>query len=289
MSLLSDFARVSERVRCPVCAHPDWCMVSRDSESSPSRAICARVESPRRFGEAGYLHVLRAGDELRHRHRWRIVPVAPAPDPELAALAEKYARNLPDSALERFSRGLGLTAASLRRFGLGWTGRAWAFPMRNEAGVVVGIALRNADGSKFAVKGSKLGLFVPRDLGTEQLLICEGQTDAAAALDLGFDAIGRPGAKSTRRVVCAIARRAAPAQIVVVSDRDDVGQGGAHELALALAVRCSDVRVVMPPEGVKDLRAWKATGANRRDLESAIAACARVRLDVHVVRMGGRA
>lgn len=57
MSLLDDFTRVSRRLSCPICSHPDWCMVSRDSETSPSLAICQRIESARRFGEAGWLKV----------------------------------------------------------------------------------------------------------------------------------------------------------------------------------------------------------------------------------------
>jgi len=288
MSILRDFARVTRRVPCPICSHPDWCMVSRDSETNPSRAICQRVESAKRYGEAGWLHMLREDGARRNGAVLRVLAVATPPDPRFATLAERYARSLSVPLLGQLAGDLGLTSESLRRFDVGWTGNAWSFPMRNEAGVVVGIALRRPDGSKLAVTGSKLGLFVPRDLGGDRLLVCEGQSDTAAALDLGFSAIGRPGAKSTRRLVCEFARRMAPAQIVVVGDRDDVGQSGALELATALAVRCADVRVVMPPEGVKDLRAWKALGARHHDLESAIAVSSLVRLGLRVVLVGGR-
>jgi hypothetical protein len=54
----SDWQRVSKRRPCPVCGKPDWCMYV-GSDDSPTAAICARIESPKRCGEGGWLHVLR--------------------------------------------------------------------------------------------------------------------------------------------------------------------------------------------------------------------------------------
>ena len=58
MMLLDDFARVTRRRPCPVCGKPNWCLVSKGSE--PSKAICQRVESAHRWGDAGWLHDLHA-------------------------------------------------------------------------------------------------------------------------------------------------------------------------------------------------------------------------------------
>lgn len=46
--------RVSKQNRCPICEKPDWCLVSADGET----AICARVQSDHKVGEAGWLHKL---------------------------------------------------------------------------------------------------------------------------------------------------------------------------------------------------------------------------------------
>ena len=46
--------RVNRRTPCPVCSKTDWCLLSTDG----SAAICARVQSDTRAGEAGWLHQL---------------------------------------------------------------------------------------------------------------------------------------------------------------------------------------------------------------------------------------
>jgi hypothetical protein len=55
----SQWIRVSDaKITCPICGKPDWCMVSADGQA----VICARTESSKRVGEAGYLHLLSDGD-----------------------------------------------------------------------------------------------------------------------------------------------------------------------------------------------------------------------------------
>ena len=44
--------RVSAAHPCPVCKKPDWCLDSPNGTA----AICARVESGKRCGDAGWLH-----------------------------------------------------------------------------------------------------------------------------------------------------------------------------------------------------------------------------------------
>ena len=51
---VSTWVRVSRRNRCPVCDKPDWCLISEDGKA----AICARIESDTKAGEAGWLHKL---------------------------------------------------------------------------------------------------------------------------------------------------------------------------------------------------------------------------------------
>ena len=50
----TEWVRVSRHNPCPVCTKPDWCLASEDG----SVAICARIESEKRAGDAGWLHDL---------------------------------------------------------------------------------------------------------------------------------------------------------------------------------------------------------------------------------------
>jgi len=159
--------------------------------------------------------------------------------------------------------------------------------MVDEEGRVVGISLRAPDGAKYAVKGGHHGLFVPTGLSPDQrLLVCEGQSDTATCLDLGYQAIGRAGANSTVKTACAVVQRLRPSELVVVGDRDEVGQRGAKEISAALAA-LRVVRVILPPAGIKDIREWKRRGARATDVDAAIAAAPQVILGAHA-RTGGR-
>ena len=167
---------------------------------------------------------------------------------------------------------LGVSSHSLHRLGIGWSERrqAFAFPMRNAEGVLTGIRLRRLDGTKYAVPGSRDGLFLPDDLRQpSQLLVAEGPTDTAALLGLGFDVVGRPSCTGGTRPLVALIRRHRPQEVVVVADRDEPGQRGAHTLSERLALYAPRVRILTPP-AAKDVRAWVNTGATRRDIETAI-------------------
>jgi hypothetical protein len=115
-------------------------------------AICPRTESPKRCGDAGWLH--RLGDErAAFPHRRRFVIHSATPLADLSALAARYRAALDPDRLTSFARSLGLLADSLAALGVGWSADhlAWSFPMTDPAtGRVVGIRLRAPDGAKFA-------------------------------------------------------------------------------------------------------------------------------------------
>lgn len=272
--------RVNRRHHCPVCDKPDWCLAAEDD----SRAICQRVESDRRVGEAGWLHVL---DGSR-----RSAPHSPTVRIEhrrgdfglYEANAVGFRRSDGLDGVFRLQNQLGVSIASLERLGVGHNGWAWTFPMRSPSGRIVGIRLRKPDGSKLAVRGSQQGLFIPSGLtGSGPLLIAEGPTDTGAALDLGFDAIGRPSCEGCLGWTVAFVRERLCRDVVVVSDSDAPGRAGAARLASALCLY-APVRVIEPPEGVKDLREWKRKGCTPQALESAISAAPRIRARVEVAR-----
>lgn len=279
--LLDDFRRIRRGEPCPVCDHLEWCLVSRDEP--PSRVICQRVESKRRWGEAGWLHVLRDDGRSRPRARHIVIPRHSPPRDFSGPAAEYRERARPD-AVARFAEDLGVTCDSLERLGVGWDGRNWTFPMVDASGFVRGIRLRTPSGRKFAVTGSREGLFVPSGLCVhDPLLVCEGPTDTAAALTLRFDAVGRPCGGSGVRLVVEYVKRHCPPTVVVVADTDAIGLKSATNLAAVLACYCRDVRLIEPR--AKDLRAWLQAGATAADVNEAIARAEQVR--VRLRRCGG--
>jgi hypothetical protein len=270
----SDWKRVSRAEPCPVCEHPDWCLVSTDGTA----AICPRTESAKRVGDAGFLHRLTAGPRVPDTRRFTVPFLAPATD--LSALAARYRAALSPDRLADFATTLGLSVDALTAFRVGWSAEhiAWAFPMSEPVtGRVVGIRLRSPGWSKFAVTGGRDGLFVPAvEFATDApLLVAEGPTDAAALLDFGFpNVVGRPSCTGGTKHLVALVRATRPAEVVIVADRDERGLCGASRLSNALAAHAPRVKTISPPDGVKDARAWKLAGAIRTELEDAIRATA---------------
>jgi hypothetical protein len=210
---------------------------------------------------------------------------------DFARLAAEYREGVKPSALALLANQLGVSPESLKRLGTGWAAErhAWAFPMRNAVGEVVGVRLRSASANKSAVRGGKEGIFIPADLPEGgRLLITEGPTDCAALLDLGFAAVGRPSCSGGSRHVVELVRRLAPADVVAVADRDWPGQRGADRLATVLVAYCPAVRVIVPPAPFKDARAWKVGGAMVADVVTAIDAAPVRRLAVSAERKGTR-
>ncbi len=270
----SDWKRVSRTNPCPVCERADWCLVSADGTT----AICPRTESGKRAGDAGYLHRLGEGPRFLNTRRVVVPFIASAAD--LTALAVRYqeALALVSDRLAGFAASLGLSAEALAALRVGWCADrlAWSFPMTDPAtGRVVGIRLRAPDGSKFAVKGGKDGLFVPTTPFTADapLLVAEGPTDAAALLDFGFpNVVGRPSCTGGTEHLVALVRATKSTEVVIVADRDERGQNGAARLSNALAPHTPRVKTISPPHGIKDARAWKLAGATHLELDATIRA-----------------
>lgn len=104
-------------------------------------------------------------------------------------------------------------------------------------------------------------LLLPSD---HPILIVEGASDVCAAYDLGFTAIGRPSAASKSRELLDLAS----GQKCVILGENDAGAGKAGmESAFAQLQNVSPgCTMIMPPEGVKDLRQWKEKGLTQTEL-----------------------
>jgi 5S rRNA maturation endonuclease (ribonuclease M5) len=285
MSERNGWQRVRRGRPCPICERADWCLLATDG----SAAICARTESAKRCGEAGWLHRLRDDGWRPPRRIVRSVPLTPASRRyDLAELAASYRDAVNPDRLNALARSLGLSAEALTALGIGWSAHygAWSFQMVDLAGAVLGIRLRRPNGSKFSVSGGKEGLFLPvlPDLTGPRLLICEGPTDTAALLHLGFaNVVGRPSCTGGIKLLVELVRLRKPSEVVIVADADEPGRRGADNLASVLVAYVPAVRVLQPPAGIKDARAWLQAGATHRDVQEAIDAAPVRRLTVRAV------
>lgn len=253
--------RVNKNNPCPICNKPDWCVYSEDGQV----AICARVSegSKKRCGDAGWLHVIGpdTGQTKNVKFSVKKFENSNTPKPDFDKLTRNYQERLSDRQLRWLGESLGISPASLQRLGVGWDGNAFTFLMRDENQKIIGIRRRYGDGRKFAVKGSSNGLFIPKGLSESgPLFITEGPTDCGAALDLGLEAIGRPNCDSKVDMTVRFARGRS---ITIIADNDAVGIEGAKKLSAKLIEQCPEVKIIVPPLGVKDLRQWKSKGISK--------------------------
>jgi SAM-dependent methyltransferase len=238
-------------------------------------------------GQVGYLHILIRKQQPR---TWRPRPVKIAPAEALAdysAMAARFAAaGEKIGAADRLAADLGVLAAPLRRFGCGWSfaDQCWTFPLFTpDLCRVAGIVRRYRDGGKFLFSGHKAGLYAPADLPSDlsahTLLICEGASDGAAGLDMGYWSVGRFNCQHGAALLVRLIRDRRPARVVVVADTgNDHECRGAESLASTLSAYHRDVRLIAPL--AKDLRAWRLVGATTDDLHNLIEAAAPRRLKV---------
>jgi hypothetical protein len=183
----------------------------------------------------------------------------PKSGPDFDSLSKAYQVNISDEALTWLSESLKVTEKSLKRLHVGWDGQAYTFPMSNDFGKRIGIRRRLCCGKKLCVKGSQTGLFIPSDLLHHgPLLILEGESDTAAALDLGFDAVGRAGCHADPAMMGRFCKDWD--EVIIMGDNDGPGRSGATRLAAELILHCASVKIVYPEYQIKDLRAWLIQG-----------------------------
>lgn len=261
MNLPDTLRRVSRSRPCAICKKPDWCAYSLDG----TEAVCCRIQSEHYSAKLnGWIHRIGVTEPTGTRlmsEPW----YAPSPPQEMARLHEKYQMELGDELLDRIANNLGVSEAALGSIGIGYSKRhkAFTFPMHDGAGRVCGIRLRNFKGEKWAVSGSRNGLFMPDMHDPENpIVVCEGPTDTAAMIDIGFDAIGRSSCRGDTELVVSIAARH-HRDFIIIADSDGPGRDGARELARALVAEARSVKVIQPLRG-KDARQWVNHGATRK-------------------------
>lgn len=202
----------------------------------------------------------------RRKHTKAIASLKPE---QIADCQVKYMLYKDRSVFQKLSDNLGISCEILSRLQVGYDGHAFSFPMAGGNNEIIGLRLRTLDGLKYALRGGKNGLFVPlwNFNPRYDILITEGESDCAAALQMGFQAIGIPGKSQCKEILAEWLVNRCFGSVVIVADNDDAGQDGAKELAKYLAFEHSiAVKIISPPKEYKDLRQWFINGARASEV-----------------------
>lgn len=269
-------SRVSKKNKCPVCGHDTWCLVGEKA------VLCMRVQSDRPIrlssGETGWWHPLDAGYQPPKSKLFEGKPAERSPL-QWSQMMAVFDQQTYDVQRVRHAKELGVEPWTMGTRGVSacWDRKhqAWAYPMSDGFGKIVGIRLRNSDGKKWAIYGSHSGIFLPGINPDPTVLIVEGPTDTMAALSIGYFALGRPSCaggsfyikQAIERLAC---RRAA---IIADNDEDDYehpersnpGLAGAKALAELMVV--PTLVIVLP---TKDLRELVKRGHARAIIDASI-------------------
>ena len=263
------WTRVTRLKRCPICKKPDWCLISPDR----SAVICPRTEqgSSRFIEGSGYLHVLKITDEwMNDVPRRRVMEPLPEHNEVLAIRARQWVRGCEDEHVQALADSWGVPTSVLRDMNIGWMPQksAWTFPMMRAGKRLLGVRLRLEGGKKFSIKGSKNALFIPNSLtDSGVVLICEGESDTAAALGAGFQAVGRPSCNSGQRLLVDLLR---DRTCVVCIDSDGPGRAGGYQLLRYLDDHVPRVDILEPPPRYKDVRDWINGEEGKEEIRTAV-------------------
>lgn len=263
------WSHVTLKCPCPICEKPDWCSICGDL----NLVLCMRVTSarPSRNAMGGWLHPLDA-------ERKRYIPES-RPEPaftiDAGKMMQEFSADTTFAGLSSLAKELGVTVESLQLLGCqrAVRHRSWAFPMYNGGGQVVGIRLRGDDGSKFAVKGSHGGIFLPMTKPQRTAYIVEGASDAAAILSLGLYGFGRPQASGCIATIAATIGRLNIQEVVIISDNDCRDKNGVEaglRGAKALSDELDIPNCVLIPQ-TKDLRQFLNFGGTAELLRAMLA------------------
>jgi hypothetical protein len=233
-----------------------------------------RVQSAHPSNDGGWYHFFEAGKQPVYRPAPKPLP---KPLQTAGAMIESWKRTTPESRIDALAITLGVSLAALMALDACWSSsnNAWAFPMKDASGETVGIRLRNEKGEKWAVKGSKSGIFIPRITPTETVITCEGPTSLAACITLGLWGIGRPSCNSCNDEAKAVLKAHGVRRVIIVADFDkklredgtewSPGIEGAERFGQMLKM---PYVVYVPP--TKDIRDFLKAGGTKRMFENSV-------------------
>jgi hypothetical protein len=230
-----------------------------------------RVQSDRPCESGGWFH------DYAGAPRRPVVarPIATPAKIDAASLIDQWRKSTALFQIRALAGALNVLTESLVALGACWAPghAAWAFPMRDGFGEIVGVRLRGLDGRKWAVTGSKQGLFVPQIPLNGMVFLPEGPTSTAALLSLGFYAIGRPSCNCSADPVEQTLKRIGAKSVVIVSDKDEPNEKTGESPGLVGAMKLKDELKIKsciwtPP--TKDIRDFLRSGGMRDEIKSAV-------------------
>lgn len=260
--------RVSKNNRCPICNGDSWCLIAGDS------VLCMRVASDRPHQMShglGYWHRLTETPTTVHAHK---EDIRPSYEVNFKGTIIRWTQATSPAQYRSLGDRLGVRPSALIELRACYSEEhsAWAFPMVDAFGNIIGIRLRNYLGDKWSVKGSKSGIFLPHNFRDKVAVVCEGPTDSAAVLSLGMMPIGRPSCSGgVEHIIRAIGRWKI-LKVLIIADNDpdrtrpdgkkwNPGLDGAVALQQQLPVPSC---LVMLP--CKDIRDFVKAGCTGTDL-----------------------
>ena len=264
--------RVNRNNPCKICGKPDWCCYTDDGAVRCMRvAEAVGWKAIKKHPDGGVTFRPEGEEPYRPQNYSRPKPKPKPTRNDWDQLHQRFVAGLTPAHIAMLSCQLGVTSRALKAMGLGYSEsrKAYTFPMYNARGDITGMRLRNQQGKKYAITLSRDGIFACKVSDwSSRLLIAEGPTDCAALLDLRHvNVIGRP---SCRGAVMITKEVVDDRDAVIVSDRDGPGLEGSRMLAEQLIGSAKSVKIIMPPEGIKDVRDWIGNGASHEAIENLI-------------------
>lgn len=205
--------------------------------------------------------------------RFRPKPMKTEPEINCGQIMQKWNKETTAAHRAQMSLTLGVKPNALRWLGTAWAQEreAIAFPMYDatcpDGERPCGIRLRTNDGKKFAVTGSKSGIFFPYgallEISSSRIFICEGPTDTGSCLDLGCFAVGRASCRGGEDIILSVLNQLRPTEAVIVCDNDGPGIDGANVLMEQIRIR----KTMFVPPG-KDIRGYINDGGTKPVLDA---------------------
>jgi hypothetical protein len=232
-------------------------------------------ESPKQLksGETGWFHF----DSQRCGKIPTPEPKKSTPVVNVGAIMKGMWDDATSSVINMEARRLGVDVSALRemQWGFSRAKHAWAIPMRDGFNNLVGIRYRNDDGNKWTEAGTHTGIFIPQGAPSRTVMLPEGVTDTAAALSLGYYALGRPSCSGGNQYIIQMIRRLGIKRAIIIGDNDDSkererGQNPGVNGALSLAKLLPIPNIILLLPGVKDLRDFYRNGGTKELIDCMI-------------------
>lgn len=239
--------KFSKENPCPSCGHAgDW--LCRMGEK---KYICMRVASSHPVRGGGWYHEY---SDKTPKPKY-IPPIRKVKHINFEAL---YGKTYNTEGIEILALEFGVSVQSLIDLGFCKSGYSdeWRIPMRDGDNKIIGIQLRGE--TKRCVVGSKLGLFIPQISPAKIAYICEGASDTAALVTIGYYAVGRPSCCAGGDMLKVLTKRLGITHVVFVVDNDEIKQSGTrpgYEGVKKLRKELGLMSIAyLPPSPIKDIR-----------------------------------